>query len=454
MTNPDSIQSPTLSAEALFRYQVVSEVLCRERSGLSRAQAVRATAAQDHQAFATTTRRRVSRRTLYRWLARFLDAGFDGLVPKERPRTADSTVLCPALLEYFTAEKRLDPAASIPELIRRAREQAIVEPGTVVDRTSVWRAFRRLGLPTRKCHLLGERDTRRFAYPHRMDMVLADGKHFRAGARRLRRVALFFLDDSTRYGLEVVVGTAESAHLFLTGLHEAIAHHGRMSCLFLDHGPGFIALDTTEVARRLDVHLIHGEVAYPQGHGKIERFNRRALAEVLRSLDGRPDVDPDCGALTLRLRHYLREVYNHSPHEGLDHATPALRWHADARALRFPASRQALRQLFVVHCDRHVSNDHIVSVDSIAYEVPRGHARQTVRIERHVLDGHLSMLHEGRLVRLHPVDLVKNAHDPRGKPTADEVPLRHPPRKTSAELAFAREFAPIVDPDGGFTDPK
>jgi len=285
-------------------------------------------------------------------------------------------------------------------------------------------------------------------------MVLADGKHFRAGAKRLRRVALFFLDDSTRYGLEVVVGTAESAPLFLTGLHEAIAHHGTMSCLFLDHGPGFIALDTAEVARRLGVHLIHGEVAYPQGHGKIERFNRRALAEVLRSLDGRPDVDPDCGALTLRLRHYLREVYNHAPHAGLDHATPASRWHADSRALRFPESRQTLRQLFVVHCDRHVSQDHIVSVDSIPYEVPRGHAGQTVRIERHVLDGHLSMLHEGRLVRLHPVDLVKNAHHPRGKPAAEEAPIQRPPRQTSAELAFAREFAPIVDPDGGFTDPK
>ena len=43
--------------------------------------------------------------------------------------------------------------------------------------------------------------------------MLADGKHFRAGAARLRRVALFF-DDATRYGLQVLVGTAESSELF------------------------------------------------------------------------------------------------------------------------------------------------------------------------------------------------------------------------------------------------
>lgn len=453
MKSPDSIQSFTLSAEALFRYQVVSEVLCRERSGLSRAEAVRATAAQGHLRLGTTSGRHLSRRTLYRWLARFLAVGFDGLVPRERARVVDSTALPRDLLDYFTAEKRLDPAATIPELIRRAREQGVVDPETSVDRTTVWRAFRRLGLPTRKAHFLRDRDTRRFAYPHRMDMVLADGKHFRAGAGRLKRVALFFLDDSTRYGLGAVVGTAESAHLFLTGLHEVIAQHGTMSCLFLDHGTGFTALDTVEVARRLEVHLIHGEVAYPQGHGKIERFNRRALAEVLRNLDGRPDVDPDCGALTLRLRHYLREVYNHTPHEGLDHATPAERWHADSRALRFPESREALARRFVVHFDRRVGNDHIVSVDSIPYEVPRGHAGQKVLLERHVLDGHVSMLHEGRLVRLHPVDLVTNAHAPRGKPAAEEAPLVHPPRKTSAEMAFDREFSPVVGPDGGFTDP-
>jgi len=228
MSSPDSIQRRTLSAEALFRYQVVSEVLCRERAGLSRAEAVRATAEQNHLRLGTTSVRRISRRTLYRWLARFLAVGFDGLVPRERPRVADSTVLPRELLDYFTTEKRLDPAAAIPELIRRAKEQGLVAPETSVDRTTVWRAFRRLGLPTRKAHFVRDRDTRRFAYPHRMDMVLADGKHFRAGARRLRRGALFFLDDSTRYGLGAVVGTAESAHLFLTGLHEAISPHGTM----------------------------------------------------------------------------------------------------------------------------------------------------------------------------------------------------------------------------------
>jgi len=76
----------------------------------------------------------------------------------------------------------------------------------------------------------------------------------------------------------------------------------------MDHGAGFISDDTrTVIASLPHVHLINGTKAYPEGHGKIERFNRTALMEVLRSLDGAAEVDPDCEALTLRLRHFLFE---------------------------------------------------------------------------------------------------------------------------------------------------
>jgi hypothetical protein len=59
--------------------------------------------------------------------------------------------------------------------------------------------------------------------------VLADGKHFRAAVRRKRRVAVFFRDDATRFGLGGVVGTDETAELFLRGLH-AIAGPGYSRC--------------------------------------------------------------------------------------------------------------------------------------------------------------------------------------------------------------------------------
>jgi hypothetical protein len=62
-------------------------------------------------------------------------------------------------------------------------------------------------------------------------MVLADGKHFRAGVRRRKRVAVFFLDDAGRFGLGVVVGTDETAELFLRGLHGVLRRFGFMGVL-------------------------------------------------------------------------------------------------------------------------------------------------------------------------------------------------------------------------------
>ena len=48
----------------------------------------------------------------------------------------------------------------------------------------MWRACVRLGPPLRRVPAKPEADQRRFAYPHRMMMVLADGKHFRASPDR------------------------------------------------------------------------------------------------------------------------------------------------------------------------------------------------------------------------------------------------------------------------------
>jgi len=440
------------SPESLFRYQVVSAVRARVLGDESLAAAVREVASQTHRTIDGTPRR-VKERTLYRWLGAFRKRGFRGLEPdRHRPRTSTSVVLPPDLLDHLAAQKRLDPRTSIPELIRRACESGVVSPDAHIDRTTVWRACKRMDLPVE--HRKGEKDrgdVRRFAYPHRMDMVLCDGKHFRAGATRARRVALFFLDDATRTGLHSVVGTSESAELFLRGLYETVRKVGLATVLFVDHGPGFIADDTWDVARHLDVSLVHGTERYPQGHGKVERFNRTALADVLRVLDRRPDIDPDCRALELRLQHYLSEVYNHRPHEAIGNRTPYECFNADPKPLRFPESDAGLRRCFVIHEKRRVSNDNVVSLDSVDYEVPRGHIGEQVTIHRRVLDGTIAVLHEGRLIDLHPVDLALNARSrraPGDNGSADDEEI-HPLPKSAAEIAFDRDFGPVVDSDGG-----
>jgi putative transposase len=441
------------SAEALFRYQVVSQVLASVRSGAKRLEAVRAAAGQNWLTFAGKLRR-VGKRTIYRWLAAYEKGGLAALEPARRTRTESSLVLPEGLLQYLAEQKKDDPAASIPEILRRARQLGILGEDDRVDRSTVYRAARRMQLPVVRTKSAAERDARRYAYPHRLDCVLCDGKHFRAGVTRAKRVVLFFLDDATRYGLHAVVGTSENAALFLRGVYELVRRYGFMQILFLDHGPGFIAGDCFEVVGNLDALFIHGETAYPQGHGKIERLNRTALAQLLRGFDRRPDVDPECGALELRIGHYLAESYNHTPHESLGLETPSGRFHADPKSLSFPEGDADLREHFVVHLDRTVSGDHIVSIEGTAYEVPRGLAGRRVTIHHRLLCDTYAVPADGKLVDLHPVDLAGNARSRRARGTAPLDEVTGPLPKSAADLAFDRDFGPVVGADGGFSDPE
>lgn len=125
-------------------------------------------------------------------------------------------------------------------------------------------------------------------------------------------------------------------------------------------------------------------------------------------------------------------------------------WDADSRPLRFPESQQALRDALVVTEVRKVSNDNIVSVDGDAFEVPCGHASTSLSVRRNLLSDELSVVHDGRLVQLHPVDLAANAIARRAAPTAPAPDDDEGTPRTAASLAFARAHGPVVGPDGGF----
>ena len=173
---------------------------------------------------------------------------------------------------------------------------------------------------------------------------------------------------------------------------------------------------------------------------------------MLRGLDGRPDVDPDYGALQLRLLHWMRQIYNHTPHESLDGKTPWQRFSQDDRALRLPESLLELTERFVVPVSRKVASDHVVSLDGVSYEVPRGLAGTWITLYRQVLDGTVKVLHEGRLKRLHPVDLAANAHAHRAREKAIARQEAAILPKSAADLAFERDFSAVVGPDGGLDD--
>jgi len=432
---------------AAYRLAVVFEVKVEEAKGIALPKAVVLVSAREHLG-AKGKLRRFSARTINRWIKAFDKDQIKGLC-NQRQEVA-SFSLSDSLIKFLKDVKQEDPEASIPEVIRRARLSNIIGVNEVVNRVTVYRACLKLNLPLMRKSSVKYGDMRRFAYEHRMQMVLCDGKHFRVGGSRRKRVALFYIDDATRFVLHVVVGTSETSQLFLTGFYELILKYGLMSAIYFDHGSGFEAGDVKVIAAHLGVALIYGKVRYPEGHGKIERFNQTAKADVLRSLDKNPNIDPDCMALKLRLQHYLDEMYNPREHEGIQNDNPKNRFFSDSRQLKYPISDQTLRAHFIITKDKRVSKDNLISERKTFYEVPFGHARTWVKLYIRVLEDSLAVLHEGVLVDIHPVDLGLNARSKRMGRNSSKEESSKPPAKTAAEMAFEKDCGPMVGPDGNY----
>ena len=449
------------SPEALLRFLAVSKVYGYEQQGHSRAEAMKLVCKEP--LYDINGRcRSISKRTLYRWLRLAKEAMelsdktngsyiLEALEPARRKTIQGSAVLSKKFIDYCKYEKVKDELASVPELINRAKIDGVLGNDERVDRSTVYRTLKRIGVCLQRRKKAGpNRDSRRFQYPHRMQCILCDGKHFRAGSQRAKRVALIFLDDSSRYAMDAFVAPSENKVTFLRGLFEVILEYGFMDLMYMDKGPGFIALETIEIISRFG-HLIHGETAYPQGHGKIERFNETIKKDLLRSLDGDPTIDTDCAHLQLRIRHYLHNVYNVRPHEGIGGRTPRECFLADERELVFPENEAAFRETFVIHLRRRVSWDNIVKVDQRELELPQGFAGTIVNLQRRMFDDSIHFLYRGKLIELHEVNKTDNAHSQRAKRKSKPLPKMV---KTAASRSFEKHYAPIVGSDGGYPKSK
>lgn len=436
--------------EAMFRFQLVSLIRAREQMGEPRSKIVRELAGASHHDVCSNRVRKVSERSLYRYLKMFESQGVDGLQPQETKPA--KRVLDDKLIKFLREEKEADPGCSVPEFLKRAVARDIISPEDNISRTTIWRRIKELGLPhvrnSSRIH-----NSRRFACENRMQIVLCDGKHFRAGAGKCKRVVLIFLDDATRFALHAVVGESESAHLFQRGLYELIQKHGLMHSLYMDHGTAFTARDSVLAIKNLGVHLILSTVGYPQGRGKIERFNRTLQNAVLRGFPGNDEIDPGCLALELQINHWLKRVYNLEPHAGLDGETPASRFFREgACALRFPEPEK-LQNAFVIRHQRKVSSDNVISFESIKYEMPPGYARTTVKLGYKLISQELVFQHRGKEVVLHEVDPVYNATMKRPSCDVASEEEKHkevPPPRTHASFLYETEHSPIVDLDGGY----
>lgn len=271
----------------------------------------------------------ISPQTGYKWLQRHDAEGKTGLAERSR-RPLSSPGASPASLEEPVLALRRDhPAWGGRKISRRMADLGLgkVAPSTV---TSILHRHGLISAQASQAAAHWQRFEREA--PNALWQVDFKG-HFDITQGRCSPLTM--LDDHSRFNVALHACGQTDTQTVQAQMERAFALYGLPAQINFDNGAPWGAPrapgQLTELGVwlvRLGIQVSHSRPYHPQTNGKDERFHRSLKAEVLagRSFDSFARVQA-------ALDHW-RGIYNHErPHEALQMATPASRYHHSPRRL-------------------------------------------------------------------------------------------------------------------------
>jgi transposase InsO family protein len=270
----------------------------------------------------------ISRKTAYKWLARFRSDGDPALADRSR-RPAASPRRTPGDVEDEVLRLRdRHPAWGGRKI--RARLLALGHEG-VPAASTVTAILRRRGRiePGRAAPGAFVRFQRE--RPNELWQMDFKG-HFATASGRCHPLTV--VDDHSRYCLGLRACSDERGETVQAQLTAIFRRYGMPERIPCDNGSpwGTGGAETpwtglTVWLLKLGVRVSHGRALHPQTQGKDERFHRTLNVEVIQR-----QVWPDVAACQRRFDPW-RQVYNHErPHESLGLEVPASRYRVSERA--------------------------------------------------------------------------------------------------------------------------
>lgn len=227
-----------------------------------------------------STQRRVSVRTLERYLATYRKDGYDALMPKVR-QDKGKTQLSAQVVQRAAELRRARPERSVEQIILLLEAEGRAQPGTVASSTLA-RHLRQAGLSRRDVLITPQNKGtfRRFEVEDVHLLWQADFKHalylpdpLNPG-RKKKAILFAILDDYSRLIVHGQFYWDEQMPRLEDSLKKAILHHGVPEKLYVDNGAVFSSHHLQRICGRLGVHLSHSKPYRPAGRGKIERLFR------------------------------------------------------------------------------------------------------------------------------------------------------------------------------------
>lgn len=346
---------------AWFRYQCIQPLLEAERGDLHR---LMETIAGTTPVAPNGHVYRLSRATLFRWLAQYRSLGIDGLRPKARKDRGSSRKMDGELAQALLELKKQKPRLTVAALIYQARSLKIIAPGQHLPKISVYRLLKRHGLMD--APETAPIDRRRFEAEYPMDLSQSDVMH---GPKIKNRKAylIALIDDHSRLILWAEFKWAETVEDLIAVLVQAFRRRGLPRKLYVDNGSAFRSARLGYALAGLGVSLIHATPYQPEGKGKCERWFKTVRENFLPQL-GLIDLE-SLEKLNEALHAWIDGYYHQTPHSTTGQP-PLERFIQNLKASR-PAP-EGLEAMFRNRVLRKVGRDRVVSLNGRAFEAPVG----------------------------------------------------------------------------------
>lgn len=271
----------------------------------------------------------ISRKTGYKWLARFRTEGHAGLCDRSRrPHTS------PHRTAPVVEAKVLAAAQQHPVWGARKLAAWLANHGQEPPSPSTVHAILTRHGQQRPATEPVQRHWQRFEAAAPNEWWQMDWKS-PLTLRQGQVIPLAILDDHSRYALHLSAGLNQRRSTVEAQLTATFQRYGLPRYILTDNGPpwgtsgqgGLTALEVWLL--RLGIQLRHGRPYHPQTQGKVERFHRTLSAELLQGTQFADQV-----SCQTAFDHWRWEYNHERPHRALDLGVPAGRYQPSER--RFP----------------------------------------------------------------------------------------------------------------------
>lgn len=322
----------------------------------------------------------VSRKTGYKWLGRFQEAGVEGLKNRSR-RPHSSPLKTDDKVEQAVLKVRdTHPAWGGRKIRRRLFDLGHIDVPVASTITEILRRSDRLNPEEVEKHTPWQR----FEHQSANQLWQMDFKgDFAIDVGRCHPLTV--LDDYSRYALLVQACPNQRGEMVQGHLCRAFERYGLPWQMLMDNGPpwsngvrnSYTPLTVWMI--RLGVSVWHSRFFHPQTLGKDERFHRTLKIELVGTRHFANIADCQ--------RHFdqWREVYNHErPHEAIGMAAPATRYTVSPRV--YPSSLPPIEygsQDFV----RKVQQEGIISFKGREWPIGKAFHGYPVGVRPSLVDG-------------------------------------------------------------------